>query len=187
MKKEYILELISLHSDQKSNIKLNHFLSEKQRMLNFYLNCKKYFNYSLLSIYLINLFYFTFLFLNNLYFNEKLDYIEGVYCFIAFICLLFVFVLNDFFNYIIKKYINKKYKKVKDNYLNSEVEKSLFESFQLEDHILFLTLIENKLQEIQDEKPILLKQIYNEYKFKNEDTKKYVYFLISQEDFNESN
>ena len=185
MKKEYIIELINLHSDKKSNLDLNHFFFKKVKILSVYFNYKKYFNYFLLSIYFLNLFYFAILFLNNFYYNQKLDYIEGVYCFIAFISILFVFILNDFFNYFFSKYVNKKYTAIKNNHLNNEFNKSLFEDLKLEEPILLSTVIENKLQEVQDESPILLKEVYYNYNFKNEDTRKYVHFLISQEDFEE--
>ena len=182
MNKEYIIELIKIHSDNNSNENLNMFFKEKENILLSYSKYKKIFSYFIFSIYILSFFYFLFQFFNNILYSQKLDYLEGIYAFISFISLLFVFILNDFFNYFLRKISNKRYGTIKTKYLNNDFKKSLFEDLKLEEPILYLTIIENKLQEVQDENPDLLKSIYKNYNFINQDTKKYIHFLISQEE-----
>lgn len=183
MNKEYIETLINIYSDEKSNKNLNIFLSKKNAICEKFKMLNNIFKNFSLFIYFIIVGYFAFYFLDNLFIGEKLDYLEGVLFFLSFVSILFWFVINDFFNYILNTIYGVYYKNIKSNIIKNEKDIAILKLIQklnMLDNLNLKQKIEYKLQEIQDQNHDLLKNFYKSYKFNNSEIKEFIHFLIEQ-------
>ena len=183
MNKDYINTIVNIYSDEKSNDNLNFLLNEKKD-INKQLNLlKKIFMNFTLFIYFIIVCYFCANFIDNFIYNEKLDYLEGILLFLSLVSILFLFVINDFFKWIISKVYQFHYNSLIKDFINKEKNEAildLVEKLKMTANFNLKTKIETTLQDIQDKNPDTLKDFYNNHEFKDKEIKNYIYFLIEQ-------